>query len=79
MIELIDQENAQPFDIQPALVESTGNNITSLVFGGKLEPDSARSKEVFELLTAITKQNEKLISLLFIPFAVKVILRKKLS
>lgn len=72
MIELIERENAQPFDIRPALGESTGNNITSLVFGGKLGADSSRKKEVFELLTSITNENGKLMSVGLIPFALRV-------
>lgn len=73
LVELIEKENGQPFDVQPALVESTGHNINSLVFGGKIDTDSDKKKETFELMTAITKENEKLINIALIPFALKVI------
>ena len=72
LIERIERENGKPFDIQPALVESTGNNISSLVSGGRLGADGDLQRRVCQTMTAIFKENEKLIKFFLMPFVSKV-------
>lgn len=62
----------QPFDIQPALMESTGNNIISLVFGGKFNSDNDKKEQAYDVMTRISKDNERMVFLQFIPFALRV-------
>ncbi|XP_018494714.1 cytochrome P450 2J6 [Galendromus occidentalis] len=77
LVERIETSEAAPYNIHSDLIESTGNNMNSLVFGGKFHEGDDKKKQVYRIMTDIIGASESLIKILFIPFAAK--LMKKLG
>ena len=68
----IDAQDGRPYNIHSALVESAGNNINSLIFGGKFDAENSKKKQVYEIMTGINTLTDSVTRLSFIPYYLKV-------
>ena len=68
----LDAANGDPLNIHSALVESTANNINSLVFGGKFDAEKSKKKQVYKIMTDLNSETDNVTKVLFIPFLAQV-------